>query len=62
MLRGFRSVTRTCKVGTLLRALQNSSDASSSSIVDVYHRFFPPSHAWLKATTKASTHRLFPEI
>lgn len=47
--------TPTCKVGTLLQALQNSNDVSCSSSVDAYHRFPPPSHAWLKATMKAST-------
>jgi len=59
---GVRSSTRTCKVGTLRQALHTSRDASCSSSVDAYHRFSPPSHAWLKATMKASRHRFVPEI
>lgn len=59
-LRGVWFKTFTRKVGTPLHALQISSDASCSSKVDAYQRVFPPSHAWFKATTKASRHRCLP--
>jgi len=59
-LRGAWSSTLTCKVGTLLQAKPKSSDTSCSSSVDVYHRFFPPPHAWFKATMSASRHGFFP--
>lgn len=39
----------------LLHALQNASDASCSSKIDVYHRL--SRYAWFKATVKASRHR-----
>ena len=44
-VRGVLLLTRTCKVGTLRQALQNSNDASCSSSVEVYQHFPPPSHA-----------------
>lgn len=58
---GVDSPTCTRRVGTLLHALSNPSDASCSSSVDVYQRFSPFSHAWFKATAKASRHRPPPE-
>lgn len=60
-LRGVPSRTRTSKTGTPLHALQNSSETSCSCSVETYQRFSPPPLAWLKATMKASRHRLPPE-
>ena len=45
MLRDVESVTVTSKVGMLLHALQNSSDASCSSNVDAYQPLVSPSQA-----------------
>ena len=44
-----------------LQAEQMSNDVSWSSSVDAYQRFFPPSHAWLKAIIKALISRFPPE-
>lgn len=58
---GVSAETRTCKIGTLLHALQKSSEANCSSRVDPYQHFSPPSHAWFKAMMTASRHLFFPE-
>lgn len=61
-LRGVWFSTCKCTTGVRLHALQNSSDARCSSKVEAYQRLFPPSHAWLSATTKASRHRRPPVL
>jgi len=60
IVRGVVVPMRTRRVGTLRQALQNSNDASCSSIVDVYQHSFRTPHAWFKATTNASRQQLTP--
>lgn len=52
--------TSTCSVRTPRHAPHKPSDARCSSSVDTYQRFPPPSHAWFRATMKASRHCPFP--
>lgn len=57
--RGVSLSTRTVSVRTPLHASQKPRDTRCSSNIDAYQRFFPPSHAWFRTTTKASRSRTF---